>query len=220
MTADEFVKKPFDFLVVGGGTAGLAVAARLSENPDFTIGVLEAGEPAFGDGSVDMPGLAGSALGTGLDWKFETTAQPGLDGRTLPWARGKVLGGSSALNYMTWNRASRQDYDDWAELGNAGWGWDDLLSVFFYFCYSVRIPCVPAIFCSASGLSLCMGSSRVLEFYHQSLPFLEFLLICVGGEGFEPRRICRNHHPLSPYTYLLRRAIQTLLQENRDFPPT
>ncbi|KAK3307250.1 putative choline dehydrogenase [Chaetomium strumarium] len=130
LTAEEFAKMPFDFLIVGGGTAGLAVAARLSELPQLTVGVLEVGEQAFGDGSVDLPGVAGVALGTALDWQFHTVPQTGLDGRTVPWARGKVLGGSSALNYMTWNRAARQDYDDWRELGNPGWGWDDLLPFF------------------------------------------------------------------------------------------
>ncbi|KAK3373076.1 putative choline dehydrogenase [Lasiosphaeria ovina] len=129
-TAKAFALKEFDFLVVGGGTAGLAVAARLSEDPRLMVGVLEAGSSAFGDGVVELPGLAGRALGTDLDWNFETVPQPGLGGRAVPWARGKVLGGSSALNYMTWNRGSREDYDDWVELGNAGWGWDDLLPFF------------------------------------------------------------------------------------------
>ncbi|KAK0633813.1 hypothetical protein B0T14DRAFT_419122 [Immersiella caudata] len=128
LTVEDFAGKPFDFLVVGGGTAGLAVAARLSERLGLTIGVLEAGLPATGNSAVDFPGLAGHALGSDLDWKFRTVAQPGLGGREAPWARGKVVGGSSALNYMTWNRASRTDYDEWRELGNHGWGWDDLLS--------------------------------------------------------------------------------------------
>ncbi len=128
--ATTFAKKPFDFLVIGGGTAGLAVAARLSENPNLNVGILEAGSSATSDLNVDLPGLAGQALGSHLDWAFETVPQPGLDGRKLSWARGKVVGGSSALNYMTWNRAAKQDYDDWRDLGNPGWGWDDLLLVF------------------------------------------------------------------------------------------
>ncbi|KAK4451126.1 hypothetical protein QBC34DRAFT_401401 [Podospora aff. communis PSN243] len=130
LTAEDFAEKPFDFLVVGGGTAGLAVAARLSERPGLTVGVLEAGLPATGNSAVDFPGLAGQALGSELDWKFRTVPQPGLGGREAPWARGKVVGGSSALNYMTWNRASKTDYDEWRELGNHGWGWDDLLPYF------------------------------------------------------------------------------------------
>jgi hypothetical protein len=77
-----------------------------------------------------------------LDWKFRTVPQSGLGGREAPWARGKVVGGSSALNYMTWNRASKTDYDEWRELGNHGWGWDDLL---FVFCF-VLCPCNPLPF--------------------------------------------------------------------------
>lgn len=129
--AAEFAQKQFDFLVVGGGPAGLAVATRLSERADLVVGVLEAGLAAFGDDKVEVPGLAGTGLDTELDWKFRTLPQAGLGGRAIPWGRGKVLGGSSALNYMTWNRASRHDYDEWEKLGNAGWGWDGLLSVLF-----------------------------------------------------------------------------------------
>jgi hypothetical protein len=128
--AAEFAQKHFDFLVVGGGPAGLAVATRLSERTHLVVGVLEAGQAAFGDDKVEVPGLAGTGLNTELDWQFRTLPQAGLDGRAIPWGRGKVLGGSSALNYMTWNRASRHDYDEWEKLGNAGWGWDGLLSVF------------------------------------------------------------------------------------------
>lgn len=126
-TTADFLARRFDYLVVGGGTAGLVVAARLSEDPSLTVGVLEAGSVAIGTEAIDIPGLYGQALGTKYDWQFETVPQPGLEGRSLPWPRGKVLGGTSALNFMTWNRASRQDYDAWRDLGNEGWGWDDLL---------------------------------------------------------------------------------------------
>ncbi|KAI1856571.1 hypothetical protein JX265_011530 [Neoarthrinium moseri] len=126
----DFLARKFDYLIVGGGTAGLVVAARLSENPALTVGVLEAGPVALGVETIDIPGLYGQTLGTDYDWKFETIPQPGLDGRTLAWPRGKVLGGTSALNFMTWNRASREDHDAWRDLGNKGWGWDDLLPYF------------------------------------------------------------------------------------------
>lgn len=131
LTALEFSNKHFDFLIVGGGTAGLVVAARLAENPELTIGVLEAGSDTLDEDedSINIPGMYGSTLGSRCDWKFETTPQEGLGGRVLPWPRGKVLGGTSALNFMTWNRGNREDYDAWAELGNPGWGWDDLLFV-------------------------------------------------------------------------------------------
>lgn len=126
-SAAEFCQQPFDFLVVGGGTAGLAVASRLAEDSKHIVGVLEAGVSAAGEDAVDIPAFYGRSLGGQHDWAFETAPQPGLAGRTLPWPRGKVLGGTSALNFMTWVRASRDDYDAWAALGNPGWDWDSLL---------------------------------------------------------------------------------------------
>ena len=126
-SVESFLSHKFTHLIVGGGTAGLVVATRLSENPSIQVGVLEAGPPAFHEPSINVPGRFGETLGTKYDWQFETTAQPGLGGRKLPWPRGKVLGGTSALNFMTWNRGCREDYDAWEELGNEGWGWDGLL---------------------------------------------------------------------------------------------
>lgn len=126
-SASEFCRHNFDVLIVGGGTAGLAVASRLSEIPDLEVGVLEAGPYVEGDEDVEVPGRFGSTLGTDLDWKFETAPQPGLGGRSLAWPRGRCLGGTSLLNFMTWNRASRQDYDAWEELGCEGWGWEGIL---------------------------------------------------------------------------------------------
>lgn len=133
---EAFLDHRFTHLIIGGGTAGLVVAARLSENPDLTVGILEAGPAAFDERSINVPGRFGESLGSEYDWKFETVVQSGVNGRTLPWARGRVLGGSSALNFMTWNRGNREDYDAWEELGNEGWGWDGLLSVFFSLFFS------------------------------------------------------------------------------------
>ncbi|KAL2016431.1 hypothetical protein VTK56DRAFT_3518 [Thermocarpiscus australiensis] len=128
--ADQFCGRRFDFIVVGGGTAGLAVAARLAENPSLTVGVLEAGVSVEKDDDIDIPGYAGRALAGPYDWSLETLPQPGLGGRKLLFNRGKILGGSSALNFMTWNRGCREDYDAWEDLGNPGWGWDSLLPFF------------------------------------------------------------------------------------------
>lgn len=127
LTAELFCSQLFDFLVIGGGTAGLIVATRLSENLDITVGVLEASPAAFDEPLIDIPGRFGASLGSKYDWKFETTPQAGVGDRTLPWPRGKVLGGTSALNFMTWNQGCREDYDSWEALGNEGWGWDHLL---------------------------------------------------------------------------------------------
>lgn len=122
-----FSKQNFDFIVIGGGTAGLAVASRLAERKELQIGVIEAGSSANHDQHVSVPAFYGRSIGGQYDWCFETTTQTGLGGRTLPWPRGKALGGTSAINFMTWVRASRHDYDAWEALGNPGWGWDGLL---------------------------------------------------------------------------------------------
>lgn len=127
ITAQDFVAQKFTYLVVGGGTAGLCVAARLSENPDITVGVLEAGGTSHGEAAIDVPGRYGEGIGTVHDWQYETVPQTGLLGRKLPWPRGRIVGGTSALNFMTWNRPNREDLDAWAELGNQGWSWDDML---------------------------------------------------------------------------------------------
>jgi choline dehydrogenase-like flavoprotein len=123
----SFCSHFFDYLIIGGGTAGLVVAARLSENPNITVGVIEAGPAAFDEPLINIPGKFGESLGSKYDWQFETIPQPGIGGRKLSFPRGKVLGGTSALNFMTWNRGNREDYDAWEELGNEGWGWDSLL---------------------------------------------------------------------------------------------
>ncbi|KAF2736019.1 putative choline dehydrogenase [Polyplosphaeria fusca] len=125
-----FAAIAFDYLVIGGGTAGLVIASRLSALPAITVGVVEAGPASYHDPLVTVPGRFGEALGGALDWSFETVPQPALHGRRLQWPRGRLLGGTSALNFMTWTRGNKQDYDAWEELGNAGWGWDSMLPFF------------------------------------------------------------------------------------------
>jgi choline dehydrogenase-like flavoprotein len=126
-TVEDFLHQKFDFVVVGGGTAGLALATRLSENAGITVGVLECGGSARGDDAVDIPGNYGLTFGTKYDWNFTTVPQKGLGGRIVHFPRGKVLGGTSALNFMTWNRPNKEDFDAWRDLGDAGWGWDEIL---------------------------------------------------------------------------------------------
>ena len=129
MALSDFASRSFDYLIIGGGTAGLALAARLSEDPTISVGVLEAGPAIVDEPMIDVPGRSGEGIGSPYDWQFSTTSQPGLEGRKLAWPRGKVLGGSSALNFMTWNRPNREDLDAWEELGNQGWSWNDMLLV-------------------------------------------------------------------------------------------
>ncbi|KAG8528668.1 uncharacterized protein KY384_006355 [Bacidia gigantensis] len=117
----------FDYLIVGGGTAGLTIATRLSENANFQVGVIEAGGDHTEDPLILTPGLALSTLNNPLyDWAFETTPQVHANGRVIGHPRGKQLGGSSAINYLYWTHASRLDIDDWGKLGNKGWSWDEL----------------------------------------------------------------------------------------------
>jgi choline dehydrogenase-like flavoprotein len=131
-TLEDLNTLQLDYIIIGGGTAGLAVAARLSEDTKVQVAVIEAGPSALhreDNGTINIPGRYGETIGSEYDWQFKTTSQPGLGGRSLPWPRGRVLGGTSALNFMAWNRGHRDDYDAWVTLGNSGWGWEDLLYV-------------------------------------------------------------------------------------------
>jgi choline dehydrogenase len=119
----------YDYIVVGGGTAGSVVAARLSENPDAHVLLLEAG-PADGPEGVSVPAAWFTLIGSDVDWGYQTVEQPGLAGAALPYPRGKMLGGSSSINGMFYLRGDRSGYDDWAADGAPGWGYEDLLRYF------------------------------------------------------------------------------------------
>jgi choline dehydrogenase-like flavoprotein len=121
----------FDYVIVGGGSAGCVLAGRLSENPNVKVCLLEAG--GSGDNwMVRTPIGAALMLPTKAfnNWAFETVPQPGLNGRKGYQPRGKALGGSSAINAMVYIRGHRWDYDHWASLGNTGWAYDDVLPYF------------------------------------------------------------------------------------------
>jgi choline dehydrogenase-like flavoprotein len=120
----------FDYIIVGGGSAGCVLAGRLSEDPHTTVALLEAG-PADSSVLIHCPaGLAAMAKFSLSGWNINTVPQPGLNGRSGYQPRGKVLGGSSSLNAMVYIRGQRADYDHWAALGNPGWSFDDVLPYF------------------------------------------------------------------------------------------
>ncbi|KAI9876591.1 MAG: hypothetical protein M1830_006169 [Pleopsidium flavum] len=153
-TLDEFLESSFDYLIVGGGTAGLVVAARLSEDPNITVGVLEAGIAKLDDPAILMPaGFSRLLNNSEYDWMLTTVPQvdapksisyfasiqewlltekqPGTNHQSHAFPRGKVLGGSSAINLMMYIRGQASEYDDWAKItGYSGWGWKDIKPFF------------------------------------------------------------------------------------------
>ena len=120
----------FDYVVVGGGSGGCVLAARLSEDPSVSVALIEAG-PADRSIFIHVPaGLAVLALARAANWNFSTVPQKGLNGRSGWQPRGKVLGGSSSVNAMIYIRGHMADYDHWAEEGNQGWSYDEVLPYF------------------------------------------------------------------------------------------
>lgn len=116
----------YDYVVVGAGSAGCALAARLSEDPDVRVCLVEAG-PADTDPDTRVPLFGGRLLRTHLDWDYDSHDEPGLDGRRVYLPRGRVVGGSSALNGMVYIRGNALDYDAWEQ---PGWTWADMLPYF------------------------------------------------------------------------------------------
>jgi choline dehydrogenase-like flavoprotein len=120
----------FDYIVVGGGSGGCVLAARLSEDPSVSVALIEAG-PADKNVLIHVPaGLALMAQTHTANWNFNTVPQKGLNGRVGWQPRGKVLGGSSSVNAMIYIRGHKADYDHWASEGNEGWSYDDVLPYF------------------------------------------------------------------------------------------
>jgi len=122
----------YDFIIVGAGSAGCVLANRLSANPAHKVLLLEAGgadrNPLF-----RLPMLMGKLFHSGIyNWHYYTEPEPHLNGRSLYWPRGKVLGGTSTINGMIYVRGNCHDYDRWAQMGNSGWTWDEVLPAFLH----------------------------------------------------------------------------------------
>lgn len=120
----------YDYVIVGAGSAGSVVAARLSEDPSIRVLLLEAGGPDDAD-EIKIPAAFSTLFKTRWDWNYDTTAQEQLDGRRAYWPRMRALGGCSSMNAMIYIRGNRRDYDAWRDTyGATGWGYDDVLPYF------------------------------------------------------------------------------------------
>ena len=120
----------YDYIVVGAGSAGCVLAARLSADPSTRVLLLESGGKDSNPWIHIPVGYFKTMHDPKTDWRYRTEPEPSLNGRSLDWPRGKVLGGSSSINGLLYVRGQQQDFDHWRQFGNAGWSFDDVLPYF------------------------------------------------------------------------------------------
>ena len=128
--ATTMAAETYDYIIVGAGTAGCLLANRLSADPKARVLLLEAGGKDNYHWIHIPVGYLYLMGNPRADWGFKTAAEPGLNGRSLNYPRGKVLGGCSSINGMIYMRGQARDYDLWRQMGNPGWAWDDVLPYF------------------------------------------------------------------------------------------
>ncbi|KAJ7447298.1 alcohol oxidase [Mycena galericulata] len=164
-----FSLQKFDFIVVGGGTSGLVAATRLTENPDIVVGIIEAGQYRPNDPVIEIPqSYAAPGVATGLlgnptyDWGFVSIPQPGLNGKPVAYPRGKVVGGSSAINSLIWQRGASAEYDLWSTaFGNGpNWTFDGLLPYFKKVETWTPPPTEPAVMPANSSITPSLESAH------------------------------------------------------------
>lgn len=193
----------FDYVIVGAGTAGCVLAARLSEDPKIRVGLVEAGPPDRHP-FIHVPALVGAAIALpATNWRFMTTPQPRLQNRRIPVPRGRVLGGSGSINGMVYFRGQPSDYDDWAAAGNPGWSWREVLP---YFLRSENNPDYPGSSYHGQG-----GPINVAHIRHPNPLNAAFRDAFASLGGFQP---CADFTGPNPEGYGLRQG--TIRNGRRD----
>lgn len=117
----------FDYVIIGGGTCGLLLANRLSEDPNTTVVVIEPGQDVRNNSNVTDPNNFLASFDTPIDWAYSSVVQPGAANRSFTFHSGRAIGGTSTINGMTYIRADAAEIDEWEALGNEGWNWEALL---------------------------------------------------------------------------------------------
>ena len=120
----------FDYIIIGAGSAGCVLADRLSAGGRDRVLILEAGGTDRRFWIKTPIGYGRTFADAAVNWKYQTGPNPGLNGRSIYWPRGRVVGGSSSINALVYCRGMPADFEDWRQMGNVGWGWDDVRSYF------------------------------------------------------------------------------------------